>query len=98
MVITLVVLTAFVALLAATVAGIALATRSPRLTAQLRQAEKERRELADLTGKLYRWSAEALDDPQRRVVYDEITQVIGADQSSAEHKLRRLTGRDTTDE
>ena len=92
------VLVAFVALLAATVAGIALATRNPRLTAQLRQAEKERGELAALTSKLYHWSAAGLDDPQRRVVYDEITSVVGADQTTAEHKLRELTRRDTTDE
>ena len=98
MVTVLVVLAAFVALLAATVGGIALATRNPRLTARLQRAEKERAELADLTGRLYRWSAKALDDPQRRVVYDEITAVIGADQTSAEHKLRELTRRDTTDE
>ena len=95
--IALAVLAAFVALLAATVAGIALATRNPRLTARLQQAEKERGELADLTSKLYRWSAAALDDPQRQYVYGEITDVIGADQTSAEYKLRRLTGRDTQD-
>lgn len=87
------VLTAFIALLAAAVAGIALATRNPRLTARLRQAEAERGELRALAGRLQRWAQDGLDDPQRRVVYDEITAMPSA-QAPTGNRPRGLARKD----
>jgi hypothetical protein len=91
--IALLVLAAFVALLAATVAGISLATRNPRLRARTRDLEAGYRELYALARRLQDWSAEALDDPQRRVVYDEVMRVTGTG-TPAGDKLRGLAGKD----